>query len=198
MPFKKGVAANPRGIGGFEPGRSGNLNGRPRQDSVLPKIVKQGDSIDCLEYLQAVIDSSASNRDKLQAAAILAPFKHVKATGKTLSRTIDLDPPKNLPEALEQRRQIMALERVRYITTEEAALLISELDGFVEAVRGTNQDERIARLERTLEERGVPIVGVVIEGGLGPLPMPPNQPGIIMPNLDAIDPIADPKSEPET
>jgi hypothetical protein len=63
-----------------------------------PTIVEgEGDSLDCLDYCQAVIDSPVMpHREKLQAAAIIAPYRHPKASSHYLSKHIDLDPPADI------------------------------------------------------------------------------------------------------
>jgi hypothetical protein len=78
-----------------------------------PKVVEPGDDLDCLDYCQSVVSSpSMPHRDRMQAAAILAPFRHLKPQERFLPRHIDLDPPKDINEAIEQRKKIMALKRV--------------------------------------------------------------------------------------
>jgi hypothetical protein len=80
MPWVKGRSGNAAGP------RRGRTQFKKPLSEWKPTIVNEGDSIDCLDYLQAVIDSPATpQRDKLQAAAILAPFQHVKPTGKYLT-----------------------------------------------------------------------------------------------------------------
>jgi hypothetical protein len=117
----------------------------------------------------------------MQAAAILAPFRHLKPQGRFLPRHIDLDPPKDIDEAIEQRKKIMALKRVGYLSIEDANDQIAEIDGLINVMRGPDHTQRIAAMEARWEAQDAAPVEVIVEGGLGILPVGPDDPAVIMP-----------------
>jgi hypothetical protein len=112
MAWQRGQSGNPRGRWqagesgnpkGSQPGREQNQNHKKRGGNYgpvgvgsrggktewKPAVVGDGEHIDPLDYQQSVIDDrDAPRRDRLQASALLAPFKHVKPQGQYLSRSI--------------------------------------------------------------------------------------------------------------
>jgi hypothetical protein len=183
--WKKGTSGNPAGA---QPGRSQNKGGRPKgsknrgyyfkngewvpkgeKTEWEPRVVEPGDDLDCLDYCQSVVSSpSMPHRDRMTAAAILAPFRHLKPQGRFLSRHIDLDPPKDIDEAIEQRKKLMALKRVGYLSIEDANDQIAEIDGLINVMRGPDQTQRIELLEAQARGEGdTPQIEYIVESALG-------------------------------
>jgi hypothetical protein len=146
----------------------GSRGGKPEWK---PKIVEGDGHIDCLDYLQSIVsDPSKSDRDRTAAALGLAPWQYVKPTGTKLATVVDLPPPQTIDEAIEQRGQIMGLERLRLLTKEDAAQLITELDGWVLLKRGPDHEQRLRALEAERRAaQDVPAI-VVVEAATGILP----------------------------
>jgi hypothetical protein len=134
-----------------------------------PKIVKEGDSIDCLDLAQAMIDSPGiPNREKVPLIAILAQYTHVKPVGQYLSRSIVFEPPKTIDEALELRRKFMMMKYRRELTIEEADGLIADIDGHIAQMRGPDHAQRIEAMEaRWGAQDAESQIAVLVEGGLG-------------------------------
>jgi hypothetical protein len=200
--YPRGQHDRPTGSG--SQGGPGSRGGKTLWE---PTVVDgEAPPVDPLDYLSDVVSGRARpDRDKTTAAAILAPFMHVKPTGEFLSKRLDMPAPKNVNEALQQIQQINAMVQTQYITIQEGERLVAMLNTFIEATRGSVDHARIEQLERILIERGAPVVAISIDGGLPALPLEEGQPGIIMPDLsggapDAPDarPPDDPKSESET
>jgi hypothetical protein len=155
-----------------------------------PKVVGETEHIDPLDYQQSVVDDkNAPRRDRLQASALLAPFKHVKPTGTKLATVVDLPPPTTIDQALEQRGQIMGLEQLRLITKEDATQLITELDGWVFVKRGPDHEQRLQAIKAKVRgEQDAPQVQFIVESPLGMLPVGEGEPSVIMPsNVRVID-----------
>jgi hypothetical protein len=106
--------------------------------------------------------------------------------------------PTTIDEAIEQRGQIMGLERLRLITKEDATQLITELDGWIFVKRGPDHEQRLQALEeaRALGEQDATQVQFIVESTLGALPVLDGEPSVIMPsNVKVID--ARPREEEE-
>jgi hypothetical protein len=197
--WKKGTSGNPKGA---EPGRLRNKGGRPKGSRNTPyryneerrqwvpvepaviKVVKNeaGEDIDCLDYCQSVVSSPVMpHRERMIAAQILAPYRHPKASNRFLSKHIDLDPPKDINEAIEQRKKIMALKRVGYLSIEDANDQIAEIDGLINVMRGPDHTQRIEAIEAQLAAQDASPIEFIVEDGLGMLPVGPDDPNIIMP-----------------
>jgi hypothetical protein len=140
--------------------------------------------IDCLDLAQAMIDSPGiPNREKVPLIAILAQYTHVKPVGQYLSRSIVFEPPKTIDEALELRRKFMAMKYRRELTVEEADGLIADIDGHISQMRGPDHTQRIEAIEQRLAAQdAAPEIAVIVEGGLGALPVGPGEPTVIMPS----------------
>jgi hypothetical protein len=135
-----------------------------------PKIVKEGDSIDCLDLAQAMIDSPGiPNREKVPLIAILAQYTHVKPVGQYLSRSIVFEPPK----AMKYRREL---------TIDEADGLIADIDGHIAQMRGPDHSQRLDAIEaRLATQDATPQIEVIVEGGLGALPVGEGESAVLMP-----------------
>jgi hypothetical protein len=105
---------------------------------------------------------------RVQAAGMLA--KMPKYATRYLSRTIDLKPPNSIDEAREQIKQIIGLERLKYIGCDEAKEQIDRLNAFIEAERGTDFEHRIEALEEDRRQRGPPQTVIEIESQMPDLP----------------------------
>jgi hypothetical protein len=89
-----------------------------------------------------------------------------KYATRYLSKTIDIDPPNSIDEAKEQIKQIVALERCRYIGCDEAKEQIERLQSYIVCEQATDHEARL----RALEARELPVVGITVEGGLPTMP----------------------------
>jgi hypothetical protein len=189
--WEKGTSGNPKGA---QPGREQNQNHKNKRGNALPvgvgsrggktewkpAVVGEGEHIDPLDYQQSVIDNpSIPLRDRLQASALLAPFKHVKPQGQYLSRCIEFEPPATIPEALELRRKFMAMKYRCELTVEEADRLTADIDAQIAVMRGPDHEQRLRALEEA-RARGenTSAVSYIVEGGLPMMQMGMNRDGV--------------------
>jgi hypothetical protein len=157
--LRPGETANPAGRPRRGPGSQGGPGSRGGKTEWTPTIVKDGDSIDCLDFAQALIDSpNVPNQQKLTATAILAPFRHVKPTGEYLSAKWNEPAPQSLDEALSQQRKIIEMERLQIIKNTEADRLQSRLTAFSEMVERVEIVAEIKAIKSTLEAHGIPVI----------------------------------------
>jgi hypothetical protein len=121
-------------------------------------------------FLEAVMAGDVVNPLlRVQAAGMLV--KVPKYATRYLSRAIDIDAPNSIDEAKEQIKQIIALERCRYIGCDEAREQIERCE------QATDHEARL----RALEAKELPVVDVKVEGGAPQMPgtedmiMPPRE-----------------------
>jgi hypothetical protein len=131
---------------------------------------------DKISFLEAVMAGDVVNPLlRVQAAGMLV--KVPKYATRYLSRAIDIDAPNTIDEAKEQIKQIIALERCRYIGCDEAKEQIERLQSYIVSEQATDHEARL----RALEARELPVVDVKVEGGLPTMPgcentkMPPRE-----------------------
>jgi hypothetical protein len=158
-----------------------------------PRLVEEGEQEHCdpLDYMQASIDNpKLSHRDKLFAASNLAPYVHPKRTGQFISNVISLPPPANAADAKLQIDIIMQYVRAGYATVEEGDKLIAHLKTFIDAESIVDLAPRVAALEQAQAARGdqPTQVGIVVNGGL---PLMPGVEGVILPDVQMIEPMPD-------
>jgi hypothetical protein len=154
----------------------------PEMRPKLKPVDAQGKpSMDCLDLTQSVIDNpSISVRDKLTAAAILAPYKHSKAEGHRLKLEWNDPPPRTIDEAIEYSRKILEFQVRGVITDIEADKLRAGVQHLAQLLGWGELAQRIEALEAKAEIIGPQPVQIAITGGLPVLPG--NEATLIMPD----------------
>jgi hypothetical protein len=182
----------------WKPGECGNPNGRKRGSknartrAVLEKLDGKADSLVLLGEL--VASSEAPLAIRVQAAIGLARYQHAPAP-RLLSRKIDLPEPLSVAEATQNIARIGVLAAQRKIGLDEAADLVNIQRAYIESVVASDLEARMIVIEQALQQANVVLPGVEVHGGLPPLPLEPDHPGVIMPRQLAAP--ADPGGNPE-
>jgi hypothetical protein len=93
-------------------------------------------NIDPLDFMQSFINSeSMPKRDRLLASAQLAPYKHARRTGQTITKSPVLPEPTSAEMAREQIGMITRIAREGNCTMEEATELIGHLEHMYASLR---------------------------------------------------------------
>jgi hypothetical protein len=136
---------------------------------------------------------------RVQAVGMLV--KVPKYATRYLSKPIDIDAPNSIDEVKEQIKQIIALERCRYIGCDEAKEQLERLQTYITCEQATDHEARL----RALKARELPVVGVTVAGGMPPWPgtstiMPPRELAVKPDEPDppkGVNPWSPPDKEPE-
>jgi hypothetical protein len=139
------------------------------------RMVHMRNDRDPVEFLEKVM-IAPQLPDMLRVHAASQLLKAPKNAVRFLSKQIDIEAPNSIDEAKEQIKQIIALERCRYIGCDEAKEQLDRLNLYIQAEQATDHEQRL----RALERPGMPAIGLTVEGGLPPMPgtnitMPPRQ-----------------------
>jgi hypothetical protein len=164
----------------FKPGQSGNPNGRTpgrpnaKTRAILKKLDGKANSLELLGEL--VASSEAPLALRVHAAIGLAPYQHPKAP-RLLRKAIRLPEPTTIADATANIARIASSAAARKIGLDEAADLANLQRAFIEALVGTELEQRIAMIEVALAKANLNF-GIAVEGGM---PTMPGCENVIMP-----------------
>ena len=138
-----------------------------RELSALPT------DLDPAVYLSAVVshrEAPASLR--IQAAAVLMPFRHSRMTARYLRTPIDLPPPATVEEATANIGKISALAAAGQLGLDEANDLAGLQKSYIEAKVGLDIEGQMLELRQIVERLSTSArpVDATILGGLPRLP----------------------------
>lgn len=166
----------------FSPGRSGNPGGRKsgsrnrktvHADMAMRELENLPTDLDPAVYLQAVVSHrKAPAALRIQASAILMPFRHSRMTARYLRTPIDLPPPVNVEEAVANIGKISALAAAGQLGLDEANDLAGLQKSYIEAKVGLDIEGQMLELRQIVERLSTSArpVDAVVVGGLSPLP----------------------------
>lgn len=91
--------SNPKGIGGFQKGQSGNPSGRPKKDREVERLARQaleGGKLGniAFEALRDIILASEKDSDRIKASELVMAYAYGKPR-----QQVDIDTPEDSPFA---------------------------------------------------------------------------------------------------
>src|SRR6516165_8504838 len=169
----------------WQPGESGNLEGRPagkpnaKTIAILKKLEGKADSLELLA--EVVASPEAPLPARISAATALARYQHAPAP-RLLRRKIDLPVATSVSQAIANIAIIGSMAAARKIGLDEANDLVGIQRAYIEMQVGIDHEARLTILEQAWERNPL-VPGVVVEGGLPPLPLGPDDGKLLMPKL---------------
>jgi hypothetical protein len=163
--FKPGHVANPRGRG------KGSRGKHPC--SIWQMLDQRGDR-DPIDFLSEVTSSALVEMPlRIQAAGMLASYKHGKRPAyRYIEDVVGLKAPQTLEEARQYLARISFLVADGKLDVDGAAAIKDLLQAYIDAVVGSEVDQRLRALEEMAREqagRGFGAAVTVIQG-MPPLP----------------------------
>jgi hypothetical protein len=173
----------------FKPGQSGNPAGpRPgtkhRKDSALVlRILKDRNDTDPLALLSTIVTCAEAPLElRVQAAGMLAPYRHARCTTRYIKRKIKLPVVTTVEESTACIALISQLAAAGKLGLDEASDLVNMQRAFIESKTATDVERRVLEIEAALANANLNL-GLRVEGGL---PVPPGFEGVQMPDLKAL------------
>jgi Family of unknown function (DUF5681) len=159
----------------FKPGQSGNPRGRVpgsrnrKKTSLVLRIMRGRGDTDPLDLLSAIVTKADAPLElRVQAASILAPYRHARCMSRYITHKIDLPVVDTVEQATACIARIGSLAAAGKIALDEANDLIGYQKAFIEAKIGTDLEQRMLAIEQALQNANINL-GVTVEGGL-PVP----------------------------
>jgi len=159
----------------FEPGQSGNPRGRQpgsrkRPSALVLRILEERKDTDPLALLSTIVTCAEAPLElRLQAAGMLAPYKHSRNLARYIRHKIDLPIVEIVEQATACIARIGALAAAGKIALDEANDLVGYQKAFIEAKIGTDLEQRMLVIEQALQNANINL-GVTVSGGLLVLP----------------------------
>ncbi len=174
--------SNPHPIPNWEPGKSGNPNGRPvgsrnkRTREIIEQIIASGNK-DPLVTLSEIQNSSPDLSVRATAASMLAPYLHGKITPSPMPRFVEteiqLPPLDSLENAVSSIALIESAVASNQLDVQSANDLIGMINAFIAGkniMEIAELQERLAAIESAIAASPASSQQVYVEGGLPPLP----------------------------
>jgi hypothetical protein len=139
--------------------------------------------LDPAVYLQTVVSHRKAPASlRIQAAAVLMPYRHSRMTARYMRTPIDLPPPATVEEATTNIGKIGALAAAGKLGLDEANDLAGLQKSYIEAKVGLDIESQMVELRQIVEKLSASArpVEAMISGGL---PVPPGWEGVKMPAL---------------
>lgn len=141
--------------------------------------------LDPAVYLQTVVSHRKAPASlRIQAAAVLMPYRHSRRTARCILTPIDLPPPATVEEATANIGKISALAAAGKVGLDEANDLAGLQKSYIEAKVGLDIEGQMLELRQIVERLSASAahtVDAVVSGGLPLLPgaqvRPPLHPG---------------------
>lgn len=148
----------------------------------MREIANLPDDLDPAVFLQNVVGHRRMTAAlRIQAAAVLTPYRHSRRTARCILTPIDLPVPTTVAEAEANIAQLGALAAAGKIGLDEMADLVNAQRAFAEVRSDTETERRLAAIEKLLREH--PQLTAVALTVLDGLPRMPGHEGLIMPSL---------------
>jgi len=148
MPFKKGQSGNPAGR---QRGSRNRLTYTVLEAAGEFEKDEGKGAVDPLDLLQRVVSKrNVAIALRVQAAGMLAPYKHARKTARYISAPIDLPIPTTAAQAIANIAKIGELAAIGMISLDEANDLANVLKIFLDATVAQQLEERIIMIEGTL------------------------------------------------
>jgi hypothetical protein len=175
MPWKPGESGNPAGP------RPGSKH---KKDSALVlRILNDRNDTDPLALLSTIVTCAEAPLElRVQAAGMLAPYRHARCTTRYVSRKFKLPIVATVEEATAAIALLTRLGAERKLGLDEMTDFINGMRAFIESKTATDVERRVLEIEAALANANLNL-GVTASGGL---PVPPGFEGVQMPNLKAL------------
>jgi hypothetical protein len=173
----------------YRPGESGNPNGRPkgtfkRDSALVLRILKDRNDTDPLALLSTIVTCAEAPLElRVQAAGMLAPYRHARCTTRYIKRKIKLPVVSTVEESTACIALIGQLAAAGKLGLDEATDLVNMQRAFIEARTATDIEQRMLVIEAALQNANIALPGPVVVGGLPPLPIGRDEPTVIMPRV---------------
>jgi hypothetical protein len=171
--------------GPWQPGQSGNPDGRPpgkpnaKTIELRRKLEGKADSLELLSVVVASTEAPLPSR--IAAAAALARYQHPPAP-RYLKHKIDLPVATTVAQAMANIAILSSLAAQRRIGLDEMGDLIAAQRTYIEMQTNIDLVERVTILEQRWERDPI-VPPTTIVGGLPPLPLAESDGPVIMPQL---------------
>jgi len=175
MPWKPGESGNPKGP------PVGNKHGNRKYADLVLRILNDRNDTDPLALLSTIVTCAEAPLElRVQAAGMLAPYKHAKCTTRYISKKISLYPMHSVGDALANIERISVFMASKRIGLDEGRDLIASCQAFVDCHAVHNLEQRVIMLEAQAVN-GKLESNVRVEGGLPRLPLAPTDGRLILP-----------------
>jgi hypothetical protein len=177
----------------YRPGESGNPNGRPkgtfkRDSALVLRVLKDRNDTDPLALLSTIVTCAEAPLElRVQAAGMLAPYRHARCTTRYIKRKIKLPVVSTVEESTACIALIGQLAAAGKLGLDEATDLVNMQRAFIESKTATDVERRVLEIEGALANANLNL-GIRVEGGM---PLPPGCEDVIMPQPQLVAPPRD-------